>query len=399
MNVLVSTGIFPNRTDGNRGVYVYKQVHALAQSHDVRVVAPVRYAPRWLKRYARFAGIPRRDTVGGLDVSYPRYVVIPGVARFLHGFFVYLCLLSEHRRRIRKRRPDVLLSYFAYPYGFAAVLTARSFGLPVVVSCRGSDINHLARPWIRRRLIGWALRGCDRVLAVSADLAGKIERLGVPRDRIDVVPNGIEPDRFRLIDAEEARRDLGLPPEGPVVVCVSRLSREKGIDLLLRAFASDTLRHARLWVVGDGAAEAELRVLHEALDLGDRVTLAGARPHDEIPLWMSAATVVAVPSRSEGHPNVVVEALASGRPVVGYGVGGVPEIINRESLGRVIPPENVEALADGIENACAREWDAEELRRSVSGRTWDRVADDLTAQLRIAAGAAGSGETPMVESK
>jgi len=397
MNVLVSTGIFPNRNDGNRGVYVFKQTQALGRTHQVRVVAPVRYAPRWFTRYARYATVPRHDTLGGLEVSYPRYVVVPRIARFLHGFFVYLCLLAEHRRLIRERRPDVVLSFFAYPYGFAAVLTALTFRLPVVVSCRGSDINHLARPWMRRRLIGWALRRSNRVLAVSADLAAKIERLGVPRANIAVVPNGIEPERFRGIDAGEARAHLQLSHDGPVVVCVSRLSWEKGIDLLMRAFARVGLKQARLWVVGDGAAEPELRALHTQLGLGDRVTLAGARPHEEIPMWMSAATVVAVPSRSEGHPNVVVEALACGRPVVGFNVGGVPEIINNDSLGLVVPAEDVAALAAGIENACTRTWDAERLRKAVSGRTWDRVAEDLAAQLQRAAGPGDAGATNMVE--
>jgi len=398
MNVLVSTGIFPNRTDGNRGVYVFKQTQALGRAHEVRVVAPVRYAPRWLPRYARYAAVPRHDRYGGLDVSYPRYVVIPGIARFMHGFFVYLCVLGEHRRLIRERRPDVVLSFFAYPYGFAAVLTALTFRLPVVVSCRGSDINHLARPWARRRLIAWALRRCDRVLAVSADLAGKIERLGVARERIAVVPNGIEVERFRGIGAAEARERLGIARDGRVVVCVSRLSWEKGIDLLMEAFARVRLDDVRLWIVGDGAAEADLRALHTRLQLGERVTLAGARPHDEIPLWMSAATVVAVPSRSEGHPNVVVEALACGRPVVGFDVGGVPEIIDKESLGQVVPAEDIAGLAAGIENACNRSWDPERLRKAVSGRTWERVAEDLATQLQRAAGIENTAATNMVES-
>lgn len=398
MNILVSTGIFPNRTDGNRGVYVFKQVRALARVHDVRVVAPVRYAPRWLKRYARFAAVPRNDRLDGVEVSYPRYVVIPGVARFLHGFFVYACLLREHARRIRARRPDVILSFFAYPYGFAAVLTALTFRLPVVVSCRGSDINHLARPWLRRRLIGWALGRADRVLAVSADLAVKIEALGVARERIVVVPNGIEPDRFQPVAAPEARELLGRPATGPVVVCVSRLSREKGIDLLLEAFARMSVAGARLWIVGDGAAEESLRDLGARLDPDGRVHFAGARPHDEIPLWMSAATVVAVPSRSEGHPNVVVEALACGRPVVAFGVGGVPEILDHADLGVVVPPEDVDALAAGIAHACTRDWDPQRLRRSVASRTWERVAEDIAGEIIAVASADGRATTNMVRS-
>lgn len=387
MHILVSTGIFPNATDGNRGVYIFKQVRALAENHDVRVIAPVRWGPRWIKRYARFAEIPRHDHYGGLSVEYPRYVVSPGFARFLHGVFLYLSVLATHRRAIAARRPDVVLGYFAYPYGFAAVLAAATFRLPVVVSCRGSDINHLARPFLRRRLISWALRRCRSVLAVSADLATKIAALGVARERIRVVPNGIERDRFQRINRAEARERLGIAQDGHLAVCVSRLSWEKGIDLLLEAFAKVGDATARLVIVGDGAAETELRETCSGLGLDDRVTFAGARPHDEVPLWMSASNVSVLSSRTEGHPNVVLESLACGRPVVAFRVGGAPEILSSGDLGILVPPGDTAALGDGIHRALQRDWDEERLVAGAS-RTWADVAQDVAAAL--AGGAAGN---------
>jgi glycosyltransferase involved in cell wall biosynthesis len=395
MRVVVSTGIFPNRSDSTRGVYVYQQLAALARRDEVCVVAPVPYIPPWLRsrRYRPFAGVPRRDRLSGVDVHYPRYVVIPRVLRFLHGFFVYACTLPAHTRAVHAARPHVLLSYFAYPYGFAAVLTARTFGLPVVVSCRGSDINHLAKSFARRRLIAWSLRRCRAVLAVSRALADEIEALGVERARIRVVPNGIDESRFRAEDRGHARRALGLDPAVPLVVCVSRLSHEKGIDLLLEAFAQGGFRDARLVVVGDGPEAPALAARRDRLGLAARVEFAGRRPHDEVPRWMSAADVVVLASRSEGHPNVLLEALACGRPVVAPRVGGVPDVITGGALGVLVEPGDPEALARGIEAALSRTWDENGLVGAARARTWDQVADELHDVLATAAGIATGDRT------
>jgi glycosyltransferase involved in cell wall biosynthesis len=340
MRVLVSTGIFPNRSDPTRGVYVWEQVAELSRLDEVKVIAPVPLIPPLLRlrRYRPFSRVPRRDRVGDVDVRYPRYVVIPRLARFLHGFFVYACTLPAHARAVREHRPDVLLSFFAYPYGFAAVLTAATFGLPVVVSCRGSDIIHLARPFLHRRLIAWSLCRCRAVVAVSRALCEEIVALGVDRRRIHTVPNGIDASRFRPEDRALARRSLGLDAGAPLLVCVSRLSREKGVDLLLEALARARRRDLHLAIVGDGPEAPALRAQRDRLGLASRVHFAGRRPHEEIPRWMSAADAVVLGSRSEGHPNALLEALACGRPVVAPRVGGVPDVVTGDSLGVMVQP-------------------------------------------------------------
>ena len=379
MRVLVSTGIFPNRSDTTRGVYVFAQVRALADRAAVSVVAPVPFIPRVLasRRYRPFVRVPRRDTIDGVDVCYPRYVVIPRILRFLHGLFVYACTLPAHLRVARAHRPDVVLSFFAYPYGVAAVLVARTLGRPAVVSCRGSDINHLARPVLQRRIIAASLRRCHAVIAVSRALADEIALLGVDPARIHVVPNGIDARRFEVGDRTAARRALNLDPDRRRLVCVSRLSREKGIDLLVDAMARVRDPLVCLTVVGDGPEYAALLARRDRLGLAARVDFAGRRDHDEIPRWMAAADVVVLSSRSEGHPNVLVEALASGRPVVATRVGGVPEIVAGPELGIVVPPEDAAALARGIDDALARAWDTDTLVRAARARTWHDVADDL----------------------
>jgi glycosyltransferase involved in cell wall biosynthesis len=390
LRVLVSTGIFPNRSDPTRGVYVFQQVAALARRDHVEVVSPIPWVPRFARsvRYKAFVAVPDSDTLDSVRVRYVRYVVIPKVMRSLHGFFVYLCTLPAHARAVRALHPDVVLSFFAYPYGFAAVLTAATFRRPVVVSCRGSDINHLARTGLRRRLIGWALRRCRSVIAVSHALAAEIERLGVARERIRIVANGIDAVRFRSEDRHDARARLGVSAPGQLVVCVSRLSHEKGIDILLDAVAALDTRDVRVLIVGDGAERAHLLAQRSSLGLDDRVEFAGRRPHEEIGRWMSASDVVVLSSRTEGYPNVLVEALACGRPVVATRVGGVPDIVTDDALGVMVTPEDPAALARGIERALATRWDQARLVAAAQARTWTHVADELHDILLEAAGAA-----------
>lgn len=379
MNFLIFTGIFPNAHDRNRGVFHFKLAQALSKTGGVRAIAPVPYFPAFIPsdKYHRFSVVPRHDVLDGMAVSYPRYYVVPRVLRWLHGIMVYLSVLGHCRAAVRRHRPDAMLSFFAYPYGFASVLLARAVGLPVIVNCRGSDINHLTRPMIQRRLIVWALKHCDRVTAVSAALKHEIVRLGVPERHVVVLPNGVDVDRFSPSDQNVARRALGLDPERPMVLCVSQLRRVKGIDLLLDAFARLRGDGIRLVIVGDGEERAELEAQLSRLQLSEVVSMVGSKPHDEIPRWMNAADLVVLSSRTEGHPNVLLEAMACGRPVVATGVGGVSEIITSDTLGLVTRPEDDDDLAEGIRRALSREWDREVLRAAAHARTWDQVAREL----------------------
>lgn len=382
LRVLVSSGIFPNRVLVNRGIYNLKAAIALKRYCDVRVVAPVPYLPPFVKAagYEWYAQVPRRDEVGGFTVDYPRYFVTPKVGRNLHGVFLYMSVRSFYREVLRTFAPDVILGYFAYPYGFANVLLGRAAGIPVVTFCRGSDIHSIAQKRSQARLIAWALRRSARVFAVSEALKADVVALGVDPSHISVIPNGIEPERFARVPREVARQRVGLPAGGRVVVCVSRLSHEKGIDVLVDAVAHMNIKDARIVIVGDGPEETALKEQARRLAVSDRVVFAGARPHDEVPAWIAAADVAVLSSRKEGHPNALVEYLACGRPAVATRVGGVPEILTSRELGTMVPPDDAPALAAALDDALARSWDEEAIARVGRARDWDAVAREMLAE-------------------
>jgi glycosyltransferase involved in cell wall biosynthesis len=203
--------------------------------------------------------------------------------------------------------------------------------------------------------------------------------------------NGVDGERFTIRSKAEARRRLGLPTDDPIICYVGNLAAEKGVDLLVDAMY--TLRHdgdrsARLVIVGAGALEADLRRRARQLRVSESVHFFGRRPHHEVPIWLSASDVCCLASRREGCPNVVLEALASGRPVVAADVGGVSELVN-PSNGITVAPESSLALAAGLHEALGRPWDPAALRDTVLNLSWEpfgRALHDILAELHQKSG-------------
>ncbi len=384
IKILLSTVIYPNRFEINRGVCIKKQAVELARKNRLVVLVPVPYFPSFLSNNSRafYARIPREDVIDGLAVQYPRFFIIPKLFRFLHGPFLFLSVYRYYRRTIKKERPDILLGFWTFPDGFANVLIAKLFKLPVVIGCRGCDINQLTNPYLQRKLIAWALRNCDQVLSVSEALKKEIvERLDIPPGRITVIPNGIEEGRFFPQDKNRMREALELDKGHHITLCVARLEPVKGVEVLVRAFARIEGDDNRLIIIGDGSEMQTLSTLVGRLGVSDRISLVGSKPYDEIPRWVNAADLLVLPSISEGWPNTLMEAFSCGKPVVASRVGGVPEIIDSPQLGIMTSPADVDDLARGIQEGMARNWDADVIRQRVLGRSWAVVADELQAEL------------------
>lgn len=381
MRILISTGIFPNAVDPSRGIYIYKQAMELSARCDVRVIAPIaRYLPPFGRLGRNADGIPHETEMDGLHILHPRYSLLPRL-RGTNGLMLAAGVRRVFRRVAHEFQPDVILSFFAYPDGVASAMLARSLGLPVAIGCLGSDVNVKSKRAIEGLFIRRAFAQAGRVLTVSAALAREVEALGVSGDRLAIIPNGIDRDQFPAVTPVDARTRLGVEFGGRLIVCVSRLSREKGVDILLDAVPHLRDRDVRVLVVGDGDQRKELEARSARLGLAGRVTFVGRKAHDEVPLWISAGQVVALPSRIEGHPNAVLEAHACGRPVVAANVGGVPETITSERVGVIVDPEDPHALARGLDAALETNWSASEIAAFGQRRTWGDVADEVLREL------------------
>ena len=257
-------------------------------------------------------------------------------------------VFPQLRQMIAQCQPDILESRNVKSH-----FLVRMLGLHR--KCRWVAWNHgyTATNWLDRgysQLDRWSLRGAYRVVTVCGPFADKLESRGIDRDRITVLHNSVKP--FVAPPLEQVRRvqhSLGLQDEA-VILAVGRLSYEKGIADLLRAVAvlSNTkgVPNFRLVLVGDGPEREALARLASRLGIEGRLTMAGFQ-RDTKPYY-SLATLMAVSSHTEGSPNVVLEAMATGLPIAATAVGGIPEILEDGVTGLMVPPRNPDAMADAI---------------------------------------------------
>jgi len=369
MKVLALTNLFPTAWDPLRASFNRQQFDRLAAHHDMEVLVAVDFRER---RRGPRGEPPRLAHARASDFTfwYP-----PGIGRSLHGLSWYASLLAQHGARLRRERFDVLLASWGYPDAVGTALLARRLGLPYVVKVHGSDLNVQANYRLRRPQIASALRGAHAVVAVSAALAEKVRGLGVDDDRVHLLYNGVDGERFFPGDRAAARRGLDLPADAPIVLYVGNLKASKGCVDLLEAFPAVLERHAgaRLVFVGGGAAAA-LEQRARELGITGSVLLAGARPHHELATWMQAASLLCLPSHNEGVPNVVLEAMACGLPVVATRVGGIPEVLPGYA-GRLVPAHDRVALARALDETLRADWSTAAIAAHAARFDWqDNIA-------------------------
>jgi glycosyltransferase involved in cell wall biosynthesis len=252
-----------------------------------------------------------------------------------------LAALLRLYRWIRHIRPAILHTSLFHANLSGRVL-GRLAGVPVIV-CSERTMA-MENEW-RYRLNRWTVGLVDRVVAVSVNVRDFcISHIGLPADKLAVIPNGVELPGLPLVSPLEARAELGLPPEGPVIGALSRLDPAKGVSFLIQALAQ--VNGAYLAVVGDGPERAALESLAGSLGVSSRVCWAGHRRH--APRYLPAFDLFVQPSLHEGLPNAVLEAMAAGLPVVATAVGGTPEVVVDGITGILVPPHDPGALARPI---------------------------------------------------
>jgi teichuronic acid biosynthesis glycosyltransferase TuaC len=372
LKITVVTSIFPIPSQPYRGHSEYEIVLALSKNADVNVICPFPRYPRWFQ--------PRFDcrhpdlsySPPGVATRYFEYPALPGVTRAING----LVCAKYLEGYLRKTKPHLACNFWLYPEGYATVAAARRLGIPSVICSIGSDLNRIADP-VSRWWTRLAMRRASFVVTKSEHLRERALDMGISADKVRTVRNGCDAKVFHLADRRAARAQLNVDNNAELVLFVGRLDGKKGIFELLDAFASLAGRHPnlRLAYVGDGPGGEPLRSRARHLGLENRICMAGACPSPKVAEWLAAANMLALPSYSEGYPNVVIEALSCGRPVIATDVGGITELVN-ESSGILVAPRDSQSLTNAIEAGLQRDWDerfiSEQFRRG-----WDEAADEL----------------------
>jgi teichuronic acid biosynthesis glycosyltransferase TuaC len=387
LRILTFTGLYPNKVNPLQGIFIHQRVRhlALRPGNSIEVIAPVPYFPPWMpgERWRQFSQIPSEEAIEGVRIHHPRYPLLPGISMPVHGMLMYLASLALAKRLHREKRFDCIDAHFVYPDGFAAIRLGRKLHLPVVVSARGSDIHRYSSFRLIRPMLRWTLARADGAIAVSADLKNRMSALGIPESKIQVISNGVDIERFQPRDAKSARKQLGLPEEGFLLVSVGSLIESKGHHLLIAAVAelARSFRQLRLYILGEGDYRLALEQLVREKKMQDRVFFFGNRPNEELTLWFNAANLSCLMSSREGWPNVVSEALACGTPVLATRAGGIPEIITSSEVGMFVE-RNVQSIAVGLERALTKPWNRAEIARHSRSRSWDMVAAEVEAFLQ-----------------
>jgi len=385
MRILIFTSLFPNHERPDFGNFIFQRISHLAQKpgNFVKVVAPVPYFPSWIRssRWRKYSHIQREERIENLSVYHPRYFLLPRLMP-LHGLLMFIGSFLMVRRLHRQARFDCIDAHYIYPDGFAAVLLGRILGLPVVVSARGTDINVFPSFPTIRPLIVWTLRQVAGIIAVSDSLKNAVMDLGFPAEKICVIPNGVDTNRFHPIPQRDARRSLGLPDEGKIAVSIASLTETKNHPLLISAFTKilANFQSARLFIIGDGPRRSALNEFISEFRLHENVILVGAKPNNELAIWYSAADVSCLVSSREGWPNVIMESIACGTPVVATRVGGIPEIISPD-LG-MLAEQDSDSVAVALESALLKAWDRSSLSLHGRSRGWTQVAAEVDQYLR-----------------
>ena len=383
MKILVFTNLYPNGLNPNFGVFIRNRTLALSKIDDVeiKVVAPVPWFPpiKITDKWYRFSQIPRHEVIDGIDVYHPRYLVTPKVGMSFYGYWMFLGA-RRLLRNIHEYFPfDLIDAHFLYPDSYAACLLGRDYGCPVVVTARGSDVTSYTRIASIKKHISRTLQGADRLIAVSASLAKIMVSNGAGSQKVCVISNGIDPERFFLNDSIQARRKLGFRDDEKIILTVCSLVVLKGIHLLIEAISllgDDILASIKLAIVGTGPEENHLRALVDKYSLHDRVLFVGSVPNGDLVDWYNGADLFFLGSSREGWPNVVCESLACGTPVVATAVNGIPEILDSEELG-IMVERTPEDFARGIKQAFARDWDRQLIAAKGQQRTWENVANEV----------------------
>ena len=309
------------------------------------------------------------DELAAIDVE----IVCARLRPHLRG----LSAIEDGTQMLRSWRPDVLIS-FVYQANILGRVAGRLAGVPVVISSIRNE--HFGGP-NRERLMRATDRLCTLTTTNSRLAAESLIRRGiVPRHRLVVIPNAIDPSPFNRTDAERAaiRQGLGLRPGQFTWLAAGRLEPQKDYPSLLRALARRRLSpgNDQLLVAGRGALGPELAALADKLGIAERCHFLGVR--DDIPDLIAACDAVVLSSRFEGLPNVVMEAMAGGRPVVATRVGGTPELVDDGVSGLLVNPGDPDALSAAMAEVAHA---PAERRRAMGARGQVVVAERYAPQV------------------
>ncbi|MDI6655647.1 MAG: glycosyltransferase family 4 protein [Candidatus Hydrothermarchaeota archaeon] len=372
------------------GRHAYELTRALAKDNFVHVITP------------RVVHALDAEEQGNLSISRVRHIRKAGVLPL--SFSLTSNLLA--RKIMKKQDIDIICGHqwdsviFPFPRKIPFVLRANITAVGTWEFMKSVNISAFQRLMYRSAvyLDRQVCRRADKIVAVSSFLANELRKYDIENEKIETVLNGVDIEGFNPKESgEEVRKKHGLEDK-KVLLYVGRISPQKGIEYLLEALPAVVQEHqdVKLLVVGGptykmksstyNAYSANLRRIIQKYNLDDAVRFAGYVNFEKMPQYYAAADICVVPSAYEPLGNTVLEALASGKPLIASKTGGIQEVVEHMKNGVLVPPKNPSAIADAIlkllEDEDLRKKISANARKKAETMSWDDVAKKMLAIMR-----------------
>ncbi|MBT0585662.1 glycosyltransferase [Alteromonas oceanisediminis] len=361
--IVAVTNLYPLPWEPTRAAFNRQQFEALGQFRRVKVAVLVPWRV-WIKN---------RDSASNTNnIHYVPFLNLPSVGRYFTPFFQRLAL-GRIKQWLLADNPAVFYACWLYPDAVGVARLAEKWRIPCIVKAHGTDVNFHTQDKRKLTQMQRMLTSVKHAFCPSHALRQVLIDRGVNADKISVNYNGVDKQIFYPSDV---RSEIAVSEDTPTkLLFVGSLIKAKGIFELIEAF-SQLAAPCHLSIVGAGDDEHALRKCIEQTGVSSKVTLLGSQPLVEVARLMRESDVLVLPSYREGLPNVVLEALASGTPVVATRVGGIPEVIN-ERCGVLVEPESAQSLADGLAHAIAQRWDRAYIITHATQFDWYRNAQTV----------------------
>jgi len=391
MNIIWLTPQFPSSLTNIKGIYIYRTVKELSKYFDIYVIClypatppfveMIKYWKDWKRIYSDWKINYTNNSSEFMDfgngkIIYLRYFRLPrGKYHHIEGWFSYF----QARKQLSKivNSQSIIHANWIFPAGTMASIISKKYKVPFIVSLMGSDVNRLVKGTKFWRAAKKILYRADKITAVTEDLFEKCsdKKMHLDNSKIMQIDNIYESDRFIVKDRKYCRKLLNIDLNKKVIFFAGGLIPVKNVDILIEAF--DILLNegndALLYLAGSGTEEGNIRRMIEMKGITNKVFLLGPLQSKDLINYFNSADLFCLPSKSEGMPNVVIESLFCGTPVVASNVGGIPTLIKDAENGFLVPRNKKKLLAKAIEKSFNTVWNREIIRKSVSHLSKDKI--------------------------
>ena len=362
--ILFFSNLFPLPWEPTRGQFNLQQTSHMEKDANISYLIPVPFFT-WLKQVV----LKRKYHDKNNYCLFP-FFYLPGIGRSLHPLFMLLSMLISIKPLFWFAKHKYVIASWAYPEGVTAAILKKIFGFQLTIDCLGSDVNVHSLCPKRKKQLAFAFKEATTVATKSKALAAKVLEI-TPEANVKTIYNGVNFERFNVAEKPVTKKFN--------LLFIGNLIKTKGVFELLTAAKklSDEKIDFELSIIGKGPEESNLASYIAENNLNESIKLIGGVPHELLDQWFSKSHALILPSYREGVPNVIMEALATGTPVVATSVGGIPEVINNEVNGILLEDYQPNTIYQGIRSLMNEAWSSEDILKSVESYTWENTSEQF----------------------